>query len=235
MTFDLPAAADLLLRARRMQQRLVPKMPAPGDTDSAYAVQEAVMAGLKDPGGVWKMALLGGLTREAAILPCAALHDSGARPQRPTDMAIEVETALILARDPGENPTLDAIAEVRLAFELIASRLDGVTDPLWHMADGFRSAGVVLGDPIPGWRDGLPDILGITLTLDGAAADVTETPAPMAEALDFLGWLSSHAARQNRPLKRGDVVITGARIGPLPLRAASRTGAKAMGATVCMG
>lgn len=232
--FDPATAAARLLEARRSGRRVAASLPEPADTAAAYAVQGAVMAGLQDPGGVWKMALLGGAGREAAILPRAGLYANGGRPVLPFHAAIEVETALILARDPGPRPTLDALAEIRLAFEFIASRLDAPASPLWQMADSFSSAGIVLGDPIPAWRDGLPDRLGIDLTLDDEPALLPETPAPMAEALDFLGWLSHHAEGQGRPLKPGDVVITGARIGPLPLTGALRARATAMGATVRM-
>lgn len=233
--FDAAAAAALLLDARRTGLRVAASSPEPADTASAYVVQGAVMAGSEDPGGVWKMALLGGTSREAAILPRAGLFDNGGRPVLPGHAAIEVETALILARDPGPRPTLDALDDIRLAFEFIASRLEGPVSPRWQMADSFSSAGIILGDPMPGWRDGLPDRLGIALTLDDDPARLPETPAPMADALDFLGWLSRHAEGQGRPLKQGDVVITGARIGPLPLTGALRARATAMGATVRMG
>ena len=233
--FDVQGAAALLLGARRNNRPAATQIPAPDDTDTAYRVQEAVMAGLRDPGGVWKMALLGGVTREAGILPRALLLEDGARPDLPGHAAIEVETALILAGDPGPAPTLDAIAGIRLAFEFVASRLAGPPRPLWNMADSFSSAAIVLGDPIPGWQNGLPHLLGITLQLDDAPVKVSETPAAIADALDFLGWLSGHAARQGRPLKKGDVVITGARVGPLPLNGASRARAEARGASVNTG
>lgn len=232
--FDVASAAELLLKARGQGSPVAVTAPEPADRTAARQVQEAVMAGLCDPGGVWKMALLGGVTREAAILPRALLHETGTRPILPGHAAIEVETALILDRDPGPRPTLDAIAEIRLAFEFVASRLRGNCAPLWKMADSFSSAGILMGEPIGGWRDGLPDRLGIALTIDGLPAAATETPAPISDALDFLGWLSRHAAAQGRRLKQGDVIITGARIGPVPLAGASRARAVALGASVSL-
>ena len=98
--FDVASAAELLLKARGQGSPVAVTAPEPADRTAARQVQEAVMAGLCDPGGVWKMALLGGVTREAAILPRALLHETGTRPILPGHAAIEVETALILDRDP---------------------------------------------------------------------------------------------------------------------------------------
>lgn len=230
--FDAEIAAAALFDARQTWQPASPLIPPPADTADAYAVQQAVMRRLGDPGGVWKMALLGGVEREASVLPRAALADDGAQLTLPSHAMIEVETALILARDPGQNPDLDSIADIRLAFEIVATRFAAQPSPLQAMADSFNSVAVILGTSIPDWRDGLPDRLGIALTLDGQQAAVTEASAPLADAMDFLGWLSQHAQGQGRPLKTGDVVITGARIGPLPLANARLASALAMAASV---
>lgn len=227
-----PARGALRIVSARRTGQLAASLETPADAAAAYAVQHGVLAGLGDPGGVWKMALLGGVSREAAILPRAALHRSGAVLPMAAHSAIEVETALILAGDPGPEASVAAIAEIRLAFELVASRLPPDAPPLARMADGFSSAGVVLGSRIDAPITALPDRLGINLILDGTAADTHETAAPMGDALDFLGWLSGHARRHGHPLKRGDVVITGARIGPLPLGSTRQARAEAMGATV---
>ena len=64
-----------------------------------------------------------------------------------------------------------------------------------------------------------------------AAFGMADSILGNSDALDFLGWLSRHAEGQGRPLKQGDVVITGARIGPLPMTGALRACATAMGAT----
>ncbi len=234
--FDPCAAAQSLLAAWNDGPRPEGLSPPVPDTSTAYMVQEAVLRGLDDPGGVWKLALLGGKSRETAVLPHRILHQSGMRPTLPADAAIEVETALVLAGDPAESSPLEAIAEVRLAFELLAPRFapDAQVPPLEKMADGFSSAAIILGDPLPDWRAGLPDRLGIVLSFDGVVVTVTETSVPLNETLDFLGWLSHHARAQGRPLERGDVIITGARIGPLPLGRILSAKATAMGAAVTL-
>lgn len=230
--FDATAAAALLLTARRDTATTARLDPQPCDTHAAYRVQRAVLQGLGDSGGVWKLALLGGVQREAGLLPLASLHRDGASLQLPAHAAIEVETALVLGGDPGPAPTPAAIAGIRLAFEVVASRLGPDAPPLARMADAFSSVAVVLGAQIGCAPEALPDRLGITLRLEDRDIDAPETAAPIPEALDFLGWLSGHARRQGLPLKRGDVVITGARIGPVPLGATRRVAAVAMGASV---
>ena len=230
--FDAAAAAAPLLTAWQGGVRPQGLSPRPRDLRDAYAVQRAVMQGLGDPGGLWKMALLDGRDRQAAVLPRRILHASGAAAQLPADAAIEVETALVLSCEPDAADPMAAIAKICLAFELVAPRYApgaGFT-PLESMADGFRSAGVVLGDAIDDWRDGLPDRLDITLMLDGDTVSVAEAAAPMDQAMDFLGWLAGHARSQGMPLKAGDVIITGARIGPLALNGATHANSTALGA-----
>jgi 2-keto-4-pentenoate hydratase len=235
--FDAAKAAGPLLDAWNGGPRPLALDPQPAHPADAYAVQEAVLAGLGDAGGVWKMALLDGKTRQASVLPHRTLHEADATLSLPDDTAVEVETALILGGEPVAGNPMAAIADIRLAFELIASRLSpksGFTS-LEGMADCFRSAGVVLGDSINGWQNGLPDRIDITLMLDDAATAATEVTVPLDQSLDFLVWLAGHARAQGRPLKAGDVVITGARIGPLPFSGAKTAKATAMGAAVSVG
>lgn len=236
--FDPIAAARLLAAARQGGERPRGLAPAPADTASAYAVQAAVLDALGEAaGGAWKQAMLGGKTRECAALPMSLVQGPGPAGALPPFTAIEVETAVILSGDPGKGDPIAAIAEIRLAFELLGSRYAQGTDPapLERMADAFSNAGIILGEELPGWRNGLPDRLGITLVIDGTPVEAPEAAAPLAEALDFLTWLSGHARRRGYPLKRGDVIITGARIGPLPLAAGQRIRAEAMGAAVSIG
>ncbi|MEG4642186.1 fumarylacetoacetate hydrolase family protein [Paracoccus sp. APAP_BH8] len=235
--FDPEAAARALLAVHGAAPRLPGLVPPPPDPDAAYAVQRAVIRALG--GGAWKMALLAGRDRHAGALPGRGVVRSDALlPPLPADACIEVETALILGADLPAGATAaaaaDAIAEVRLAFELVAPRLAdrGTALPLELMADGFGSAGIVLGDVLPDWRDGMTGPLGIALWLDERRVAVPETAASLAEAVDFLAWLAGHAAAQDLPLCQGDVIITGARIGPLPLDGARTARARAGGAAV---
>ena len=235
--FDIDAAAALLLAVRAGR---APRPASPGqppDEAAACAVQDRVLTAL---GGrpSWKMALLGGRDVRAAAMPGAEILASGATlAGLPPDAAIEVETAFVLGRDlaPGGDArsALDAVAEVRLAFEIVGSRMADRTaiTPLEAMADNFSSAAIVLGDPVADWR-AMPD--APALWLDDARVPAPVQDQPVAATGAFLAWLAGHAAGRGWPLVAGTVVISGARIGPLPLGAARMAQARMGGASVCL-
>ena len=221
--FDPKAAARWLLNARASGPLCAGLPVGPAGVDDAYAVQAEVMRQL---GGrvSWKMALLGGKDRQTAAMPASEVFYSGATlTGLPPDAAIEVETALMLGADlqPGctIDAALDAVGQVRLAFEIIGSRFaDRATvSPLEAMADSFSSAGIVLGDAIPDWRKALEHPLNLALVLDDRPVTATEQWLSLNETANFLRWLATHAAQQGMPLCAGTVIITGARIGPIPL------------------
>lgn len=238
--FDAATAAHALLHVWRGGPRPAGLPVPPPDPDAAYAVQRAVIAELG--GGAWKMALLAGRDRHAAALPKRLVAASGdTLAALPPDACIEVETALVLGADlpTGADPAaaLAAIGQVRLCFEIVASRFADRTQvaPLEAMADAFSSGGIVLGDPLDDWRDRLTEALGIRLWLDDRPVDAPETRQSLDDAVSFLTWLAGHAAAQGLPLRKGDVIITGARIGPLALKDAGRARAIAGEAGVSVG
>lgn len=85
------------------------------------------------------------------------------------------------------------------------------------IADLQHSGAIVLGaavTPIP-----MPEFgtQSIELSIDGAVVAVTPGNATTSNMLTALAWLANHTAGRGLPLKTGDVVITGSRIGPLPV------------------
>lgn len=225
-SFDPILAARVLLDVRRGGARPHGSPVTPPAVADAYAVQAEVMRQL---GGrpCWKVAMLGGRVRQTAAMPVAEIAANGASlPPMAPDAAIEVETALILGADlpAGSTPAaaLDTVAEVRLAFEMVSSRYAdrASVPPLAAMADNFSSAGIVMGDVVPDWRDALSRPMGLTLCLDGQQIAATEQTPTLSDTADFLVWLADHAASRDMSLAAGDVIITGARIGPIPLNGA---------------
>lgn len=236
--FDPAAAAATILAARNGAERPADLDQAPPDTDAAYAVQRHVIAGLGQ-GGAWKIAMLEGRHRHTSVMPRSEISMWGeTRPALPKDACVEVETALILGADlPAGSDAAAAraaVAEVRLALELVSSRFADRTaaNPLSGMADNFSSAGIVLGDQIEDWDGTLEGKMGLGLSYDGTAVEVTEVAQPLTGAIEFLVWLAGHAEAQGLPLRRGDVLITGARIGPLPMNGATEIRASAGSAEV---
>lgn len=235
--FDVAAAARALLQVWQGGPRPAELPQRPADTQDAYAVQRAVIGQLG--GGAWKMALLGGRDRHAAALSGRLVAETGDTfAALPSDACIEVETALILGADLPAGADIAtakaAIGQVRLCFEIVASRFAErlAVEPLEAMADAFSAGGIVLGDPLDNWQYLLREELGIRLWLDDQPVEAAETPQRLDDALLFLSWLSGHAADQGLPLLKGDVIITGARIGPLALKDTVRARATAGEASV---
>nr|WP_281261311.1 fumarylacetoacetate hydrolase family protein [Devosia submarina] len=79
------------------------------------------------------------------------------------------------------------------------------------------NAAVILGPAHPS-RD-LPDLShqAMTMSVDGAEIGRAAAGAATQAVLRSLAWLANHASARSLPLKQGDVIITGARIGALPL------------------
>jgi 2-keto-4-pentenoate hydratase len=152
-------------------------------------------------------------------------------------LGIEVEIAVVLNRDLAAvrqgytaADIQAAIGSVHLALELLASRfVDRKKVPqLTGIADLQHSGGVVLGEALaPG---ALPEFSqqAIQLEIDGAEVASTTGNASTQNVFNALAWLANHASARGLPLKGGDIVITGARLGPVDLTG-SKVEARAAG------
>jgi 2-keto-4-pentenoate hydratase len=72
----------------------------------------------------------------------------------------------------------------------------------------------------PGRTDGLSlefATVAMRLRIDGAQVADTAGGATTEAVLGALVWLANHAAARNGGLKAGQIVITGARLGPVPI------------------
>lgn len=148
---------------------------------------------------------------------------------RPGDypgIAVEAEIAVTLARDvqgAGNRLTTEdvraAIGTLHVAIEILASRFVDrkKVPPLAGIADLQHSGAVVVGPGIsPGnW----PELShqALSLEMDGTEIARTAGNSSTENMLTSLAWLANHAVAYGLPLKAGDVVITGARLGPLAL------------------
>lgn len=222
MTDIASQTAELLVRSRSTDNPLIalPAALEPADLDQAYAVQDATLRRIGRSGG-WKVAPKPDGDPRCALLPAAVFHASGVTLQVPANgFEIEVETAFTFGPDGG-------IVSVHLAVELISSRFrnrKGIS-VFTSVADLQGNAAVVVGpahDP-----NGLDlAALQATLMLDGTALDLPQRHAGLAATLPTLDWLAEHARRRGHPL---GTVITGARIGPVPLGRAQRLEASVPG------
>ena len=223
MTDRITGAAVALTRAFAGPRlsRLDPEVE-PRDEAEAYAVQSSVLG--TDPVAGWKVApARNGVTRCAPLGHSRLLADGGCLPPGMHAPLLEVELALRLARDvPAGTPSdqvLAALGEVCLAFEILDSRFTDrkAVSPHCSLADAqsnraFAAAGT--GAP---WASVEFGQVPLALYCDGVLLEQTPGGASSAEVAAAVIWLADHAAGRGLPLQRGQIIITGSRLGPIPL------------------
>ena len=214
-------AADVLLKARETGgiDRLDDEL-APSTIAEAYAVQDATLRRLGQAGG-WKIAARPDCEPRCAVLPAISIHRSGATLHVPASgFELEVETAFVVDKlpRPGIDP-VDWIGSVHLAIEVLGSRFVDRRSlpPLQPIADLQSNAAVVLGPTVTDWHDRDLSTLDMKLKVDGKQVESGQRHHSRQDVASMLTWLAAHAAERGIPLEAGTVVITGARVGPLPL------------------
>ncbi|WP_103333279.1 2-keto-4-pentenoate hydratase [Pseudotabrizicola formosa] len=212
----------------------LPPQYAPRDEAEAYAVQTAVLGSEAVAG--WKVApRRDGVIRTAPLAASRLLPDGGALPGGLVAPLLEVELALRLAQDVPDRATPDqvlaALGEVCVAFEILDSRFaDGSAVPaLTGLADAQSNRAFVAGSAgVPWGRQDLADV-PLEIFCDGQLLQRTETGPGSAQVAEAVIWLADHAARRGLPLRRGQIIITGARLGPMPIPAGPQIRATAGG------
>lgn len=217
---------DLLLSHRNSSTTIdhLPQDLAPPDMATAYAIQDETLAAV-GPIGAWKVTPFPQIGEPACSpLPSSYVQQDGARLAHAElkGLGIEVEVAVTLARDLPATATLDdvksAIGSVHLALELIASRYTDRQSMSREaaFADLQSSGGIILGSPIA--FEDMPEFgdQAMSLHLDGARAAETMTGPTTQNLLSAIAWLARHAVTRGTPLTSGTVIITGARLGPVP-------------------
>jgi 2-keto-4-pentenoate hydratase len=221
---------EILLRSRISGSLIVdlPTDAVPQTVEDAYRVQNETVAVL-GPVGAWKVQPMPetGVPFASPILARTVLADGALlRAADFPSLGIEVEVAVTLGRDLPLKPEgytaadlPSAIGSFHIALELLASRfIDRSAVPkLTGIADLQHSGAIVLGAPVS--FETLPEFGNQTMSLNMDDVSVAETSgnATTANMMAALAWLANHAAARGLQLKAGDIVITGARLGPVPL------------------
>ncbi|WP_166869661.1 2-keto-4-pentenoate hydratase [Salinibacterium sp. ZJ70] len=236
LTYDEQAvaqAAEVLYEAQRTAQPAEPvkDIVGEGNVDAAYAVQELLMS-RRESDGLARIGRKVGLTNPAVQAQLGVdqpdfgvlLSDMDVTGVEAVDMSrlisprIEAEIAFVLARDVDAVDRASVVAAVgsaRAAFEIVDSRVrDWRISIVDTIADNASSALFVLGDvelPLDGFD---PVAIPMSLTADGAVVSSGSGAACMGDPVNALVWVAETAARVGRPLRAGEVVLSGA-LGPM--------------------
>lgn len=237
---DLEAAGAELASARR-DARAIATWPAarlPRDLAEAYRLQAVVTRHLGTIGG-WKVAAVTAAQRESLGVPMPIagpllrpwIHD--ARAALPTlGMAsfiapkLECEFAFEFARDLPPRPARPysrdevraAISALRIAVEIVDSRLPRGLGALAELADAFNNGAFVAGPAIVAWHDlDLADVeILLVRTHDGVNAEVARGSGKAILDGDPFGTvvlLANAPADAVRGLVARDIVTTGSCTG----------------------
>lgn len=200
----------------------------PPDLETAYRIQDETVAALGAV-GAWKVTPMPETgTPACSPILAADIYSDGVTLQRSdfAGLAIEVEVAVTLRRDCPARPTAytpaemrNAIGSVHIALEVLSSRYANrrAVSQLAGFADLQSNGAIVLGAPLDVALLDELDRQTMSLRLDGTPSGSTTKGPGVDNVTAALAWLAGHAATRGRGLKTGDVVITGARIGPSEL------------------
>lgn len=229
------AAADALLQAARTGKPILPLREAYPhfDGDDAYAVQEINTCRQLESGA----RLVGrkiGLTASSVqqqlgvdqpdfgmLFDHMAFQDGQPIPwSHLMQPKVEAEVALVLERDLPEPGITVAQMLRATAFALPAIEVVGSRIADWNIrfvdtvADNASSSAFVLGNA-PVSLPGLDlRLAGMTMERRGEQVSLGAGAACLGHPMNAAVWLANTMAARGRPLKAGDVVLTGA-LGPM--------------------
>jgi 2-keto-4-pentenoate hydratase len=236
---EIAAVVDRLSAARAARRPCAPVrdlLPA-GDIDAAYAVQSAWVAG-QIAGGARPVGRKIGLTNPAVQAQLGVdrpdfgvlLNTMACRPGAPIDAGrtlqpkIEAEIVFVLARDLDQPITgsVFTAAEVAAATDYVVAALEIVDSRIaaWDIdivdtiADNASSGLFALGEQRH-CLDGL-DLAGCAMTMHrgGELVSTGSGAACLGGPLNAVAWLATTARHYGRPLRAGEIVLSGA-LGPM--------------------
>ena len=148
--------------------------------------------------------------------PAAVAHPAHWRPGVECEIAVRLGQPLPAAEAPFDRADVAAAVESCMAaIEIVDDRYDDfrALDAASLVADDFFSAGAVLGAPVfapdSTWSGLDLGTLRGTMTINDAEVGSGTGADVMGHPFEALAWLANHAAATDRPLSKGDVVLTG--------------------------
>ena len=228
------ATAMMLMDAHAVRERFIPFAKDRGikDVAAAYRVQDAYarrqMARDNTQAGGFKIGLTTKKMQEmcgidtpvAGYVAANRIHASGVAidARRHHHLGLEFEIAVKMGRDLPIRPyayTQQEVAEGALVapgVELVDDRHADYSglEALSLIADNSWNAGIVLG----AWREFAGDLAAVegVVTCNGAEIGRGFGRDALGHPFVPLTWLANFRAGTDRPLKKGDVVMTGSLI-----------------------
>lgn len=131
---------------------------------------------------------------------------------------IEAELAFIIGEDLREvsrEAVIAAVTQVVASFEIVDSRISDWKITIFDtIADNASSARYVLGQSSLPLSQIVPADVSMTLTRNGEEISAGSGAACLGDPLNALLWVAETAAKLGRPLRAGEVVLSGA-LGPM--------------------
>jgi 2-keto-4-pentenoate hydratase len=93
---------------------------------------------------------------------------------------------------------------------------------LSNIADLQSCGAVVVGNAYADWKSIEMSAVPITISIDGRQAGTISGGASSLHVLAAVTWLANHATNRNGGLRKGQTIITGARVGPVAVRSGER-------------
>jgi 2-keto-4-pentenoate hydratase len=222
--------AHRLVEARR-QRRLIDAPPPdslPPDAATAYAIQQAVLAGLGESTGGWKIgAKTPGGAASGAPLPASLVLESPARLAHAGffRMLVELEVAFRFSEsiEPrreayARDEVLSRVGVVLPAIELVDSRFTEWPNvaPLAQLADAQNNGALVTGHPVAyaGFARTFDFVSPhLALSFEGQSLVPESTGNPAGDPRELLVWFVNHCAAMGITIEPDWTITTGSYVG----------------------
>jgi 2-keto-4-pentenoate hydratase len=222
--------AQRLVQARQ-QHRLTDAPPPdslPPDAATAYAIQQAVITGLGESTGGWKIgAKAPGAAASGAPIPASLVLESPARCAYASFFRVFLELEVAFRFSEAIEPRREAYARdevlarvgvVLPAVELVDSRFTEWPDvaPLAQLADAQNNGALVTGHPVAyaGFARTFDFVSPqLTLTFDGESLVPEATGNPVGDPRELLVWFVNHCAAMGITIEPDWTITTGSYVG----------------------
>lgn len=223
--------AHRLVEARRHHRPIdaaLPEDSLPPDAATAYAIQQAVIAGLGDRTGGWKIgAKAPGGAAAGAPIPAALVLPSPARAAHSGFFRVLLELEIAFRFSESIEPRGEAYARdevlskvgvVLPAIEIVDSRFAEWPNvaPLAQLADAQNNGALITGHAVAyaGLARGFDFVSPeLALTVDGVSLVSDATGNPVGDPRELLVWFVNHCAAMGIAIEPDWTITTGSYVG----------------------